>query len=137
MFELRLRIPSWAAGAVVAVNGRKNAAPVMPGTFAGILREWRSGDRVELDLPLRQRLQAVDAEHPDTVALSAGPLALMRILDGDEAASPAMPRNVLLAAERRHGERRWIAGGTSGKMQLRAFADIDVQRYSLYQEIAG
>ena len=53
-FALHLRIPAWAAGASAAVNGRRGPAPIEAGTFAGILREWRSGDRIELDLPLRR-----------------------------------------------------------------------------------
>src|SRR3984885_14263481 len=53
-FALRLRVPAWAAGATVSVNGKRSAAPIMPGTFAGVVREWRSGDRVERDLSLRR-----------------------------------------------------------------------------------
>jgi DUF1680 family protein len=119
------------------VNGKRSAAPIAPGAFAAIAREWRSGDRVELDLPLRQRLQAVDAQHPDTVALSAGPLVLMRILD-DGASDTALPRSALLSAERlSDGERRWAARHGSQSRELRAFADIGSQRYSAYQDVAG
>ncbi len=136
-FALRLRIPQWATGASVSVNGKLSAAPIAPGTFAAIAREWRSGDRVELDLPLRQRLQAVDVQHPDTVALSAGPLVLMRILD-DGTSDAALPRSALLAAERvSDGERRWAARHGSQRRELRAFADIGSQRYSAYQDVAG
>jgi DUF1680 family protein len=137
-FALHLRVPAWATGATVSVNGKRSAAPMVPGTFAGIVREWRSGDRVELDLPLRQRLQAVDAEHPDTVALSAGPLVLMRILDEGSAYSPALSRAALLAAERTHDhEHQWTVSNDSRKLELRAFPDIGAQRYSAYQDVAG
>ena len=125
-------------GASVSINGKRSTAPIVPGTFAGIVREWRSGDRVELDLPLPLRLQAVDAEHPDTVALLAGPLVLMRILDDGRANVSALPRKALLSAERvRDDKRRWIVGHDSRKLELRAFADIDAQRYSAYQSVAG
>jgi uncharacterized protein len=137
-FVLRLRIPGWAASAGISVNGKRSAAPVAPGTFAAIAREWRSGDRVELDLPLRQRLQAVDAQHPDTVALSAGPLVLMRILDDGASGADALPRAALLAAERvSNSERRWMVRTDSKPLELRAFADIGTQRYSAYQDVAG
>jgi DUF1680 family protein len=137
-FALKLRIPAWATGASVAVNGTRATAPVVPGTFARIEREWRSGDRVELDLPLRQRLQAVDAEHPNIVALSSGPLVLMRILDDEPGTAAALPRGVLQAAERVPGrERRWTVSHTSRKIELRAFPDINAQRYSAYQDVAG
>ena len=135
-FLLHLRIPAWATGATVYVNGKRNAAPVVPGTFAGIAREWRSGDRIELDLPLRTRLQPVDAEHPYTVALSSGPLVLMRILEDGLENARALPRAALLSAERDHDrDRRWTVGHDSQKLELRAFADIDLQRYSAYQQI--
>jgi DUF1680 family protein len=137
IFALKLRIPEWATDASVAVNGKRSAAP-MPGTFASIEREWRSGDRVELDLPLRQRLQAVDAEHPNVVALSSGPLVLMRILDDKASSSALLPRGALLAAEQVPGDqRRWTVNHESRKFELRAFADINAQRYSAYQDIAG
>jgi DUF1680 family protein len=136
-FALRFRIPAWAAGASVAVNGKRSAAP-MPGTFAGIEREWRSGDRVELDLPLRRRLQAVDAEHPNLVALSSGPLVLMRILEDQPASAAPLPRSALLAAERVLGDKhQWTVSHDSKLLQLRAFADIDAQRYSVYQDVAS
>jgi DUF1680 family protein len=137
-FALRLRIPAWAAGASVSINGKRGAAPAVPGTFAGIVREWQSSDRVELDLPLRQNLQAVDAEHPDTVALTAGPLVLMRILDDGLANAPALARTALLSAERAHdNDREWTVTQDSQKLRLRAFADIGAQRYSAYQDVEG
>jgi DUF1680 family protein len=137
-FALHLRIPSWATGASVVVNGKRTPAQIVPGTFAGVLRDWRSGDRIELDLPLAQRLQAVDAEHPDTVALSAGPLVLMRLLDGGVAKAPAVPRTALLSAKRVHNVgREWTVSHDLQSFRLRAFADIDAQHYSAYQDVAG
>ena len=49
------------------------------------------GGQDELELPLMRRLESIDAVHPDTVALLAGPLVLMRILDADDAASLPSP----------------------------------------------
>jgi DUF1680 family protein len=138
-FALHLRIPGWATGASLSVNGKRSTAPVVAGTFAGIVREWRSGDRVELDLPLRQRLQAVDAEHQGTVALSSGPLVLMRILDDGVAHAPALSRTALLSAERAHDEHRWTVSPdpqSELQLELRAFADIGAQRYSVYHDVA-
>lgn len=75
-FAVNPRIPAWATGASLRINGRHEASPLMPGTFAAIRRQWRAGGRIELKLPLRTRLQPVDAEHPAKVALFAGPLLL-------------------------------------------------------------
>jgi Beta-L-arabinofuranosidase, GH127 middle domain/Beta-L-arabinofuranosidase, GH127 catalytic domain len=53
-FPLHLRIPGWAAGATILVNGQA-AAGIQPGTYDRIDREWRKGDRVEITFPMRVR----------------------------------------------------------------------------------
>lgn len=131
-FVVNLRIPAWASGASLHINGRQESSPLLPGTFAAIRRQWRTGDRIELDLPLRTRLQPVDAEHPDSVALLAGPLALMRL--DETAAGDAPSRRELLAAQPAHADARsWRAGAVT----LRPFFEIGGQRYSSYQQVVG
>lgn len=48
--DLRLRVPSWAEGAVLRVNGVAEKPPT-PGTYARVDRHWVSGDVVDLSLP--------------------------------------------------------------------------------------
>ncbi len=43
----------------------------------GVEREWHSGDRVEIRIPLTLRMQAVDKQHPDRVAVVRGPVVLV------------------------------------------------------------
>jgi len=46
-FPIALRVPGWATGARILVNGK--AMPEgKPGEFARIERQWRAGDRIEL-----------------------------------------------------------------------------------------
>lgn len=52
-FSLRLRIPSWAADASVHVNGVPLDHRLISGDYAAIEREWRDGDEVTLQLPMR------------------------------------------------------------------------------------
>lgn len=80
-FALRLRIPAWAQGAEVRVNGKMFSGPVGPGTFAAIDREWKSGDRIDLALPLPMRLQELSPHHPELVALLRGPICLFAVTD--------------------------------------------------------
>ncbi len=75
-FSLLLRIPAWARGATVTVNGVPGPQ-AEPGTYCRIERRWQAGDHVELQLPLRVRsLQA----HPKVeevrnhVAYARGPV---------------------------------------------------------------
>ena len=53
-FPLVLRIPAWANGATVAVNGQQQAG-VKPGGFFRVQRAWKTGDRVELRFPMAVR----------------------------------------------------------------------------------
>jgi hypothetical protein len=136
IFTVNLRIPAWAAGASARINGRGDAAALEPGAFAAIRREWRSGDRLELELPLPLRLQPVDAAHPDTVALLAGPLVLMRVLDGDGPMATTLTRTALLSAQRPSGAaHEWHVRIAGQALKLRPFVDINEERYSAYQDV--
>ncbi|MEP7356544.1 MAG: beta-L-arabinofuranosidase domain-containing protein [Anaerolineales bacterium] len=74
-FALRLRVPGWCRDARLAVNGVPvKLEEIMERGYARLEREWHSGDRVTLDLPMPvQRVYA----HPD-VRQDAGAVALMR-----------------------------------------------------------
>jgi len=76
-FALRFRVPSWASGASIAVNGVKADVPCTPGTWATVARTWTSGDRVEVRIPLRWRMVAVDRQHPERVAVVRGPVVFV------------------------------------------------------------
>src|SRR5580704_14758296 len=89
-FAVNLRIPSWAEGASVSVNGKREA--VAAGTFARVQRKWRDGKRVEVVLPRNTRLEAVDARHADHVALVMAPRVLFAITDSQ----PTVTRTQLL-----------------------------------------
>jgi DUF1680 family protein len=68
-FALHLRIPPYAQGASVQVNG-ETAASVTPGSFAVIEREWQLGDTLQLHLPFSITAQA----NRQVAALVRGPL---------------------------------------------------------------
>jgi DUF1680 family protein len=49
--NLRIRVPSWAAGEMkISVNG-KPAGAGKPGTYLPINRQWKNGDTIEFTLP--------------------------------------------------------------------------------------
>ena len=134
-FTLNLRIPAWAEGAEFLINGKRDSQPLPAGSFAAIRREWRPADRIELELPLMRRLESIDAVQPDTVALLAGPLVLMRILD-DNAASSTLTRTSLLAAQRdANGRHEWQARTDGSPIKLKPFLDIEAESYSAYQRV--
>src|SRR5581483_11206304 len=103
---LHFRIPAWAEGASISVNGVRQKSTAEAGQFAAIRREWKTGDRVDLDLPLTMRLESIDTRHTDTVALLRGPVVLMAVKQQQDGPVPKMTRAQLLAA-RRVSERQW------------------------------
>ncbi len=129
------RIPEWAEGASVAVNGNRQTALAVPGRFAAIHRTWKTGDRVELDLPLRMRLEPIDERHADTVALLRGPVVLMAVKRGQNDALPRVTREQLLTA-RRLSERQWEAGSASGPVTLLPFTSLGDLPYSAYLRVS-
>jgi DUF1680 family protein len=131
-FALYLRIPGWAETASVSVNGKKVSGPVVPGTFAELRREWKTGDRVELELPLKLRLEPLDSRHADLAAVLSGPLVLFAIREKEPA---ALTRQQLLAAKKT-GKSRWQAETASGPVTLRPFTAIEEERYSTYLRVS-
>jgi uncharacterized protein len=77
---LRFRVPQWTRGMSITVNGQPSGAECRPGTWAAIGRRWSSGDRVEIKVPLTLRMEPVDRQHPDRVAVVRGPVVL--VLEG-------------------------------------------------------
>ena len=75
LFSLGLRVPGWLGdSAEIRVNGVKQHAAALPGTFAILTRTWHNGDRVEMHLPQSFRTESIDESHPKTVARLRGPV---------------------------------------------------------------
>ena len=75
-FAMHLRIPQWAADCTVRVNGESQLLQLVRG-YARLERAWKSGDAIELDLPLEiQRMEAHPLVKDDAgrVALQRGPI---------------------------------------------------------------
>ncbi len=129
-FTLSFRIPAWATGASISVNGRRVQTPVTPGSFAAIHRQWSAGDRVELELPMTMRLEPVDPQHQQTVALVFGPLVLFAITD----TQPVLTCAQLLGAKRM-GQRNWQVRTDSALIKMLPFTDIGDEQYSTYLRV--
>lgn len=76
-FPLELRIPAWCKSPAVKVNGVAMDG-VSTGGFHRVEREWKEGDRVELDLPMPIRTSNWSN---NSVAISRGPLAFSLKID--------------------------------------------------------
>lgn len=75
-FRLRLRRPGWAGdGFRVRVNGAPVTDVPPPSSYVAIAREWRDGDRVDVDLPMRTTIEPLPGDG-DYVAILHGPILL-------------------------------------------------------------
>jgi len=73
--SLFVRVPGWADGARLAVNDKSVGAE--PGSYAELRRVWKTGDMVELTLPMKPRLleaHPLVEEARNHVAVACGPL---------------------------------------------------------------
>ena len=129
-FEVQVRIPSFAVGAAVAVNGKRVTAAVEPGTFVTLRREWKTGDHIDLDLPLTKRLEAIDPRHANTVALLSGPLVLFPMGE----TMPEVTRAQLMAATKR-GKEHWEVKTAAGPLKMMPFTAIGDEPYSTYVNV--
>ena len=129
-FAMSFRIPGWAEGASISLNGRRVQTPTTPGSFASVHRQWNTGDRVEVDLPMTMRIEPIDPQHPQTVALLFGPLVLFAITD----TQPVLARADLLAAKRMD-QRSWQVKTAGVPIKMLPFTDIEEEQYSTYMRV--
>lgn len=131
-FALRLRIPEWAQEPSIQIDGEKISEPVRSGTFTAIRREWKSGNRVELELPRRLELKAVDSQHPNMVALVCGPLVLFAVSED----TPKVTRAQLLAARQQStGSSEWRADTAGEPLRLVPFWAVKDELYFTYLSV--
>jgi uncharacterized protein len=71
-FAFALRIPEWCSNAALMINGKPAGLECRPGTFVTLQREYRDGDRVELQLPMGVQLK--DWFGGRAVSVQRGPL---------------------------------------------------------------
>jgi len=75
-FALKIRIPGWASGATVTVNGAAVSGTVSAGSYATISRTWASGDTVVVTLPMQFRIIAAN-DNKNLAAVAYGPTVLI------------------------------------------------------------
>jgi hypothetical protein len=76
-FPLRLRVPRWCDGFAVKVNGAAADAKPDGSGFMELRRQWKAGDRVEIQLPMAPRVHvARELEGAPFAAMHYGPLCM-------------------------------------------------------------
>jgi DUF1680 family protein len=86
---LRIRIPYWAtSGATLSLNGEPQNGSASPASYWTLERTWKSGDRVEVRLPMKVHAHPMP-DDPTLQAFLYGPLVLAGAL-GNEGVSYEM-----------------------------------------------
>lgn len=131
-FTVYVRIPAWAgAKTTLSVNGHRTEGEITPGKFVAVQRTWKDGDRVELELHMENRLEAIAPENPNTVALMHGPLALFGVGD----IPSKLTRKQLLSAQQASED--FIIASDKTNFGLRPFSVIMDETYRLYHQVEG
>jgi uncharacterized protein len=153
---LRLRVPEWLKSATVKVNGKPLDASSSPGSYLTISRTWKTGDRVEMALPMHLRIEAMP-DDPKLQAVLYGPIVLAGDLGNDGLTKemivgPNAPSRRTIAATEIPAFRAttadpasWIKAGdqpltfrTTGQTRdvtLAPISSIMDKRYSVYWQV--
>lgn len=76
-FSMMLRIPEWAEGAEIKVNGKRTKEAISAGSYFELKRYWDNGDVIELDLPMEAKLMQGNPfveNVSNQVAIQRGPI---------------------------------------------------------------
>ncbi len=128
--RLHLRIPAWASDARVKLNGRTLPDRPGPGTWLVLNRSWRTGDRVEVALPMRLRIEPTP-DDPDVQAVLYGPVVLAGGYgDGD---AMRMPRLDTKSVKKQAADpMRFTARADGETVTLLPVARTHHQHYTVY-----
>ena len=79
-FALKLRHPYWCERPEVKLNGERVAVESSPSSYLTFDRTWKSGDSLELRLPMRLRLEPLPHSQDKIFAVMHGPCVLAAIV---------------------------------------------------------
>ena len=128
---LRVRIPSWVAGAARAwLNGRELAGRAAPGSWLATDRAWSPGDRLTVSLPMTLAT-CPTPDQPRVQAVTYGPVVLSGAYGAEF--SPVMPRLDAATLDRTSPRPLEFSAAASGRIvQLIPVARMHHQHYNVY-----
>lgn len=74
-FPFYIRIPSWTRNASLKINGKATAVNTESGNYLCIYREWKNGDKVEVNYPMEISYRTWQV-NKNSVSVDYGPLTL-------------------------------------------------------------
>ncbi len=146
-FALKLRAPHWSPKIAVSVNGVAENAVAGSDGYLLLERTWKSGDRVEVSLPMTLRQEPV-AGSPELATLAYGPLVLAASMGRDGLSSdmivnqgpdmdrlPPLPMPQFDAGADAGGNQpSWVKKSGDGELRFRTVGQIkEMELKPLYQ----
>jgi uncharacterized protein len=134
-WTMRIRIPSWAQGSTISVNGQTQNIAAAPGTYANLNRSWSSGDTVTVRLPMRVVAEAAN-DDPNVAAVAYGPV----VLSGDygSTALSALPTLDVASISRTSTTAlAFTATANGATVNLGPFYDAHGHNYTVYWRTGG
>ncbi|MBB5710233.1 glycoside hydrolase family 127 protein [Sphingomonas xinjiangensis] len=136
--ELALRIPAWADGATLDLDGK--SLPVVPVQgYARLKRRWKAGEHLTLTLPMQLRTEAIPGD-ASTLAFLSGPLVLAADLGPADrpfegvgpalvaAGAPVRAARPIVGAQHHYS----IANPLGGETTLKPFFPLYDRRTAVY-----
>jgi hypothetical protein len=135
-FTMYVRIPGWLQSpAQITVNGKALSIDARPGSFAAIRRRWQTNDAIQIQFPFALRMEPIDAEHPNTVALMWGPLMLVALdppLEIDRKSASESAGGLRQAA---HSPLTFEMDRAPGALRFMPFYRVQDETYTTYVEV--
>ena len=134
-FTLRVRIPAWTSGAMITVNGVNAGVSTDPGTYASLSGCWKSGDVVEIKLPMAFRLLPAN-DNKAIAAVAYGPVVLAG--DYGQSSVSTTPTLLLSSLKRTSASSLSFSGLAGGKtVPLKPYYDAQGINYVVYWSTNG
>lgn len=134
-WTMRVRIPSWTAGATISVNGTTQNITTTPGSYATLTRSWTSGDTVTVRLPMRIIMRAAN-DNANIAAITYGPVVLSGNYGNTSLASlPSL--NTSSITRTSSGSLAFTATANGSTVGLGPFHDAHGHNYNVYWNTSG
>ncbi|UZN02830.1 beta-L-arabinofuranosidase domain-containing protein [Cellulomonas sp. S1-8] len=134
-WTVRVRIPAWATGASLTLNGAALDVAAAPGSYASVTRTWAAGDALSVRLPMTVRVEPTN-DDPGVGAVFFGPTVLSGNY-GDRALSGPPALDVASVTRAGAGSLAFTARADGQAVNLGPFYDAHGHNYTVYWRTDG
>lgn len=135
-FTLSLRVPEWAKGVKLEVNGKNTAAPVKDG-WLDITADWQN-DSVQVFFPSELRAETLP-DMPELMSVVDGPIVLAGIIGSDCGITGADKLNEQFMPQREHTygtfpwrQNSWRTRNQPQSVMFRPLYEVTEEEYTVY-----